>query len=106
MSRSISQYSGHANGAAARKCYVGGASCTANRQVVVIESRNGLRTGAVEINCDAGNRESVSARSKAPRDADRPAAGQCARPAGAAGQTVVVESRNALGPRAIEIDRA
>jgi len=37
-------------------------------QIVVVNGRNGLRTGAVEINCAAGDRVRVNARSEGSRN--------------------------------------
>ena len=80
--------------AAGQRARTGGTT----RQVVVVESRNGLRTGAVEIDCAAGNRVRVSAGSERARNTDRAAVCQCARTGGTAGQIVVVEGGMVCAP--------
>src|SRR5205823_3138436 len=84
----------------------GACSVGATGQVVVVESGNGLRTGAVEIDRAAGDRERVSAGSEGARDTDRAAICQGAWSVGATGQVVVVESGNGLRTGAVEINCA
>ena len=81
-------------------------SVRATGQIVVIESGNGLRAGAVEIDGAASNRECVSAGSERSRDTDRAATCQGAWSVGTAREIVVVEGRNGLRTGAVEIDCA
>ena len=93
----------HADGPAGRQR---ARTITAARQVIVVEGRDGLQTGAVEVDRAGIDRIGVCSRRKGTRHADGPAGSQRARTTTAARQVVVVKRRDRLAACAVEVDRA